>query len=124
MPYVCVCSYFRDGKVKAVSLSLSVLVVIEMFNALNALSEDCSLLTMPPWRNPWLLVAIILSLGVHAMILYVPWMATLFQITAMDVNVSGCLSPLCRGRCVVTLPRRTLAGLDRRGRVLLPRHFD
>ncbi|KAK1285659.1 Calcium-transporting ATPase 4, endoplasmic reticulum-type [Acorus calamus] len=58
------CDYFQTGKVKAMTLSLSVLVSIEMFNSLNALSEDGSLLTMPPWvfgivplsLNEWLLV--------------------------------------------------------------------
>ena len=33
------CDYFTVGKAKASTLSLSVLVAIEMFNALNALSE-------------------------------------------------------------------------------------
>ena len=33
------CDYFTYGKAKASTLSLSVLVAIEMFNALNALSE-------------------------------------------------------------------------------------
>ncbi|KAG0501528.1 hypothetical protein HPP92_001600 [Vanilla planifolia] len=41
------CEYFTIGKVKATTLSLSVLVAIEMFNSLNALSEDNSLLRMP-----------------------------------------------------------------------------
>ena len=48
------CTYFTTGKAKASSLSLTVLVVIEMLNALNALSEDTSLLVMPPWKNPYL----------------------------------------------------------------------
>ncbi|CAD8186819.1 unnamed protein product [Paramecium octaurelia] len=34
------CLYFSWGKQKASTLSLSYLVVIDMFNALNALSED------------------------------------------------------------------------------------
>lgn len=33
------CDFFHYGKTKASTLSLSVLVAIEMFNALNALSE-------------------------------------------------------------------------------------
>eukprot|EP00967_Tisochrysis_lutea_P037147 scaffold44703_cov18-Tisochrysis_lutea.AAC.2 len=57
------------GKTKAMTLSLSVLVAIEMFNALNALSEDYSLLQMPPWSNPYLLVAIALSFSLHFVIL-------------------------------------------------------
>merc|ERR1740117_1520916 len=41
------CSYFTAGKVKASTLSLTVLVIIEMLNAFNALSEDGSLIQMP-----------------------------------------------------------------------------
>lgn len=51
------------------TLSLSVIVAIEMFNALNALSEDSSLLSMPPWTNPYLLLAISISIGLHCVIL-------------------------------------------------------
>merc|ERR1712028_29035 len=58
------CDYFTAGKTKASTLSLSVLVTIEMFNALNAISEDGSLLTMPPWVNPWLLLAMAVSFPV------------------------------------------------------------
>ena len=41
---------------------MTVLVVVEMFNALNALSENSSLLVQPPWRNRWLLAAITVSM--------------------------------------------------------------
>lgn len=80
------CDYFTIGKVKAMTLSLSVLVAIEMFNSLNALSEDNSLLTMPPWRNPWLLVAMSISFGLHCIVLYVPFLSNLFSIVPLSLN--------------------------------------
>ncbi|XP_059651200.1 calcium-transporting ATPase, endoplasmic reticulum-type [Cornus florida] len=80
------CDYFSVGKVKAVTLSLSVLVAIEMFNSLNALSEDNSLVRMPPWRNPWLLVAMSVSFGLHCLILYVPFLADVFAVVPLSLN--------------------------------------
>ena len=80
------CDYFTVGKVKAMTLSLSVLVAIEMFNSLNALSEDNSLVRMPPWRNPWLLVAMMVSFGLHILILYVPFLASVFGIVPLSLN--------------------------------------
>ncbi|XP_062230569.1 calcium-transporting ATPase 1, endoplasmic reticulum-type-like [Phragmites australis] len=80
------CEYFQAGKVKATTLSLSVLVAIEMFNSLNALSEDTSLLRMPPWVNPWLLLAMLVSFGLHFLILYVPFLATVFGIVPLSLN--------------------------------------
>ncbi|CAM8967356.1 unnamed protein product [Rhodiola kirilowii] len=80
------CDYFQGGKMKATTLSLSVLVAIEMFNSLNALSEDGSLLTMPPWVNPWLLVAMSVSFGLHFLILYVPVLAQVFGIVPLSLN--------------------------------------
>ena len=35
------------------TVAMTVLVVVEMFNALNALSENASLLQLPPWSNRW-----------------------------------------------------------------------
>lgn len=80
------CAYFTQGKAKASTLSLSVLVAIEMFNALNALSEDNSLLTMPPWTNPWLLLAGSLSFLSHFAIVYIPFLANIFGIVPLSVN--------------------------------------
>ncbi|CAF1924168.1 unnamed protein product [Brassica napus] len=80
------CEYFHQGKIKASTLSLSVLVAIEMFNSLNALSEDGSLVTMPPWVNPWLLLAMAVSFGLHFVILYVPFLAQVFGIVPLKLN--------------------------------------
>jgi Ca2+-transporting ATPase len=80
------CSYFTAGKDKASSLSLTVLVVIEMLNAFNALCEDTSLLVVPPWRNPYLFVACAVSIGVHFVILYVPILATIFGVVPLTTH--------------------------------------
>jgi len=81
------CEYFTaKGKATASTLSLSVLVVIEMLNALNALSEDGSLLQMPPWANPYLLLAMVVSIGLHFVILYIPAFASVFSIVPLTVN--------------------------------------
>mmetsp|Transcript_45588 Transcript_45588/g.105296 ORF Transcript_45588/g.105296 Transcript_45588/m.105296 type:complete len:1062 (+) Transcript_45588:171-3356(+) len=78
------CSYFTVGKVKASTLSLTVLVVIEMLNAFNALSEDGSLIQMPPWTNPWLILACCGSMVVHFIIVYVPFLSRIFAVCALD----------------------------------------
>ncbi|CUV07407.1 unnamed protein product [Cryptosporidium hominis] len=79
------CTYFSIGKKKASTLSLTVLVVIEMLNALNALSEDNSLLQVPPWANPLLLVAILISVFVHLVILYVPPISVIFNVVPLTM---------------------------------------
>ena len=80
------CSYFTAGKVHASTLSLSVLVVIEMLNALNALSEDGSLLVMPPWANPYVCLAIVVSVSIHCIILYIPVLADIFSIVPLNLD--------------------------------------
>ena len=80
------CQYFTQGKIKASTLSLSVLVVIEMLNALNAISEDNSLLTMNPFVNIYLLLAITWAMLLHIMIVYVPFMAKIFSIYSLNTH--------------------------------------
>lgn len=49
-------------------------------NALNALSEDCSLLVVPPHRNMYLVAAVVASLLAHFAILYIPPLAAVFSV--------------------------------------------
>jgi Ca2+ transporting ATPase len=44
-----------------------------MFNAMNSLSENESLLRLPVWKNPFLVGAIALSMALHFAILYIPF---------------------------------------------------
>lgn len=60
------------------TIALSILVTIEMFNALNSLSENQSLLSTPAWSNGWLLIAITVSFLLHFMVLYTPFLAAIF----------------------------------------------
>lgn len=68
---------------------MTVLVVVEMFNALNALSENNSLLTLPPWSNLWLLAAIAVSMLLHVFIMYTPPVAKIFTVTALSASEWG-----------------------------------
>ncbi|CAI8023215.1 Calcium-transporting ATPase sarcoplasmic/endoplasmic reticulum type [Geodia barretti] len=67
------CKIFSD--LHPMTMALSVLVTIEMLNALNSLSENQSLLVMGPFTNGWLLGAIALSMAQHIIILYTPVLA-------------------------------------------------
>ncbi|KAI0049705.1 calcium ATPase [Auriscalpium vulgare] len=69
---------------RATTMSLSILVTVEMFNAMNSLSEDESLFRLPVWKNPFLVAAITLSMTLHVAILYIPFFSTLFVITPLN----------------------------------------
>uniref|UniRef100_A0A8D1AY22 P-type Ca(2+) transporter n=2 Tax=Sus scrofa TaxID=9823 RepID=A0A8D1AY22_PIG len=66
------------------TMALSVLVTTEMCNALNSVSENQSLLRMPPWLNPWLLAAVAMSMALHFLILLVPPLPLIFQVTPLS----------------------------------------
>ncbi|CAF4677746.1 unnamed protein product, partial [Rotaria sp. Silwood1] len=78
------CDVFDDPH--PMTMALSVLVTVEMLNALNSLSENQSLLKMPPWYNKYLLFAIALSMSLHMMILYIPMFNTVFQICPLTLE--------------------------------------
>lgn len=66
------------------TVALSVLVVIEMANALNSLSENESIFCLGPHRNPILLAAISLSIFLHYLILYLPALAKIFGVAPLN----------------------------------------
>uniref|UniRef100_A0A8C4P0V0 Calcium-transporting ATPase n=1 Tax=Dicentrarchus labrax TaxID=13489 RepID=A0A8C4P0V0_DICLA len=68
------------------TMALSVLVTIEMCNALNSLSENQSLVRMPPWSNVWLVAAMSLSMSLHFMIIYVDPLPMIFKLTHLNVE--------------------------------------
>lgn len=79
------CEMFSNDMAKAGStVSLSILVVIEMFNAMNALSSSESLLTLPLWKNMMLVYAIALSMALHFALLYTPGLQSLFAILPLN----------------------------------------
>ncbi|CZT42798.1 calcium-transporting ATPase sarcoplasmic/endoplasmic reticulum type [Rhynchosporium secalis] len=81
------CSMFSNDMAKSAStVSLSILVVIEMLNAMNALSSSESLLTLPLWENMMLVYAITLSMALHFALLYTPILQTLFSILPLNWN--------------------------------------
>ena len=79
------CQMFANDSAKAAStVSLSILVVIEMLNAMNALSSSESLLTLPLWENMMLVYAICLSMALHFALLYVPFLQGLFSVIPLN----------------------------------------
>ncbi|RKO96605.1 hypothetical protein CAUPRSCDRAFT_5124, partial [Caulochytrium protostelioides] len=79
------CAMFTGEMARhATTMSLSILVVIEMLNAANSLSENESLLTFPVWKNMYLVGAIALSMVLHIGILYIPFFADIFSIAPLD----------------------------------------
>jgi Ca2+ transporting ATPase len=68
----------------ASSVALTVLVVIEMFNACNSVSEGQSVLRVPPFVNPYLIAAIALSMTLHVGALYFETTRNIFKLEWLD----------------------------------------
>ena len=78
------CGIFYDPRPS--TISLSILVTVEMFNTFNALSENQSLLVTPPWANWWVVGAVFLSLLLHSMILYIPFFTAIFHTAPLNFD--------------------------------------
>jgi Ca2+ transporting ATPase len=68
------------------TLAMSVLVVVEMFSACTAVSERQSLVVMPPWKNFYLLLAVVASLFVHIVTLEVKFTQKVFSVVHLNTK--------------------------------------
>merc|ERR1711988_1485760 len=79
------CDIFTSpGIAEAQTMCLTVLVTMEMFKALSAVSVDNSILRVPPWKNPYLLAGVALPSLIHFSVLYHPVMNKIFGVTPLD----------------------------------------
>lgn len=76
-----------DDPRTARAIALSTVVFVEMFNALNALSENSSIFTTA-FSNRLLIYTILSSVFLHLMVMYVPFLADLFNIVPLGVEES------------------------------------
>jgi len=68
------------------SVALSTLVMVEMFNVLNSVSEKESILTVTPFQNRYLLASIMLSISAHCCILYIPLIQSWFNVQPISIT--------------------------------------
>lgn len=107
------CSIFKDPRPS--TISLSILVSIEMLNAFNALSENQSLFVVTVFSNVYVILACILSFGLHLMIVYVEFFNDIFHVSPLNyeewmivVYLSFAVIPMDE---VLKLCSRVIAGL-------------
>ncbi|KAA8498348.1 Calcium-transporting ATPase sarcoplasmic/endoplasmic reticulum type [Porphyridium purpureum] len=89
----------RDGAACAArTVAMSTMVTLEMFNALNSVSERESLLRVPPWRNKWLVAGITVSFCAHVATLYFAPLARVFGNAPLPLDEWGwivaCAAPV------------------------------
>ena len=78
------CAIFSGAaRRRAQSVALATLVAMEMLKAASAISVDESLLTMPFWRNKWLMAGIAAPTALHLLVTYVPKLGGVFGLAPL-----------------------------------------
>ncbi|EAY14503.1 sarcoplasmic-endoplasmic reticulum calcium ATPase [Trichomonas vaginalis G3] len=66
------------------TMAMTVLVIIEMFSALTAVSEHLSFFQLPPHRNPKLILSICGSVLVHLLVIELPITQKIFSVVHLN----------------------------------------
>ena len=74
---------------EARTLAFTVMVFLEICNSFNALSENASLLAVPPHRNVWLVAANVVSAALHCAVLFVPSLQAVFGTVPLGSHGDG-----------------------------------
>ena len=79
------CDIF-DGPLSArpQTMAMSVLVMIEMLKALSAVSLDSSMISVPPWKNKWLMLGVAVPTALHMAVMYYPPLAGIFGVAPLS----------------------------------------
>ena len=109
----------------ASTMSLSILVTVEMFNAMNSLSENESLLRLPLWKNKFLMAAIALSMALHFAILYVPFLTVSSNLVSLEKKPSHLIVGLGDIRyCTIGLDRMESCSVAERASIARGRSLE
>ena len=68
-----------EGVAKAQTMVLVTIILFEMFNAFNCRSDRYSIFKLGWYSNKWLVWAVLSSIALMALVLYVPYLALLFH---------------------------------------------
>ena len=74
-------SQFDDTLVK---ILVVVAFTTELFKALCSVSVDCSILTVGPQKNPWLLIGVAVPFMLNLVIIYTPIFSDSFGLVALN----------------------------------------
>lgn len=78
------CSYFTSGKTMASTMSLTVIILVEMFNCWNAVSEKNSLFKTGLTSNRYLLPVTLGCIAFYALLLYLPGIRYIFSLEPLS----------------------------------------
>jgi Ca2+-transporting ATPase len=70
--------------VKAWTIALTTLTVFQWYNIWNVRSNHQSIFAQNPFRNPWLIVGLALSIGLHMVAIYTPVMQKVLHTTGLS----------------------------------------